>query len=71
MFYGWRVVGGVFISQMFVVGFFTYAASLLVAPVRGEFGASLEQVMYGLTAGTFFGLFLTPVVGVMIDRYPV
>ena len=71
MFYGWRVVGGVFIAQLFVVGFFTYAASLLVAPVRGEFGASLEQVMYGLTAGTFFGLFLTPLVGVMIDRYPV
>lgn len=71
MFYGWRVVGGVFVAQLFVLGFFTYAASMLVAPVREEFGASLEQVMYGLTAGTFFGLFLTPLAGVMIDRYPV
>ena len=71
MFYGWRVVGGIFVSQLFVVGFFTYAASMLVAPVREEFGVSLEQVMYGLTAGTFFGLFLTPLAGVMIDRYPV
>lgn len=49
---GWRVVGGAFTAQMFVIGFFTYAVSLLVAPVREEFGVSLEQVMYSLTVGT-------------------
>lgn len=69
-FYGWRVVGGGFIAQMFVVGFFTYAASLLVAPVRETFGVSLEQVMYGFMFGTLLGLFLTPVAGIMLDRYP-
>lgn len=71
MFYGWRIVGGTFIAQMFVIGFFTYAVSLLVAPVREEFGASLEQVMYGLTAGTFIGLVLMPVAGVLVDRFSV
>lgn len=71
MFYGWRVVGGAFVAQMFVIGFFTYAVSLLVAPVRDEFGASLEQVMYGLTAGTFIGLVLMPMAGVLVDRLPV
>lgn len=67
--YGWRVVGGSFIAQLFVVGFFTYAASLLVAPVREEFGVSLEQVMYSFMFGTFLGLILTPIAGVMLDRF--
>ena len=71
MFYGWRVVFGALVSQLFVIGFFTYAASLLVTPVREEFGVSLEQVMYGLTLGTVIGLILTPVAGIMIDRLPV
>lgn len=71
MFYGWRVVAGVFVAQLFVTGFFTYAVSLLVAPVRAEFGVTLEQVMYSLTAATVLGLVITPVAGVMIDRFPV
>lgn len=71
MFYGWRVVSGAFVVQMFVLGFFAYSASLLVAPVRAEFGASLEQVMYSLGAGTILGLVVTPVAGIMIDRFPV
>lgn len=70
VFYGWRVVGGSFIAQLFVVGFFTYAASLLVAPVRQEFDVSLEQVMYGFTFGTLLGTVMTPVAGIMLDRYP-
>lgn len=71
MFYGWRVVSGAFVAQMFVLGFFAYSASLMVAPVRAEFGASLEQVMYSLAAGTIMGLVVTPIAGIMIDRYPV
>lgn len=71
MFYGWRVVSGAFVAQMFVLGFFVYSASLLVAPVRAEFGATLEQVMYSLGAGTALGLVVTPIVGIMIDRFPV
>jgi MFS family permease len=71
MFYGWRVVGGAFTAQLFVVGFFSYAVSLLVAPVQAEFDASLEQVMYSLTAATFLGLFLQPLGGFLVDRYSV
>ncbi len=71
MFYGWRIVSGAFVAQMFVLGFFAYSASLMVAPVRAEFGASLEQVMYSLAAGTVLGLVVTPLAGIMIDRYPV
>lgn len=71
MYYGWRIVGSAFIAQLFVVGFFTYAVSLLIEPIRAEFGGTLEQVMYSLTAATFLGLFMQPMGGVLIDRYSV
>ena len=71
MFYGWRVVAGAFIAQLFVVGFYTYAASLLVGPVKESFGVSLEQVMYSLAAATIAGLVVQPVAGVLIDRLAV
>mgnify|MGYP001812910334 FL=1 len=56
---------------MFVIGFFTYAVSLMVTPVQTEFGVSLEQVMYSLTAATFLGLLIQPMGGLMIDRISV
>jgi MFS family permease len=71
MYYGWRIVGGAFVAQFFVVGFFTYALSLLIEPVRQDFGVTLEQVMYSLTAATLLGLFLQPAGGILVDRFPV
>ncbi len=71
MFYGWRVVAGAFTAQLFSVGFFTYAVSMLVVPVREEFGVSLEQVMYSLTAAMFLGLVIQPLAGIMVDRISV
>jgi predicted MFS family arabinose efflux permease len=71
MFFGWYVVAGSLMAQLLVVGFFTYAVSLLVVPVRAEFDVSLEQVMYSLTLGTFTGMLVAPLVGAMLDRYPV
>lgn len=71
MFFGWRVVAGAFVGMVLANGMFTYAFTVLVDPIRKEFGASLEQVMYGLTLGTFFGLLVGPLTGVLIDRYSV
>ena len=71
MFYGWRIVGGSFLSQAFVVGFFTYAVSLLTQPVQESFGVSVEMVMYSLTLGTFIGLFAMPIVGILLDKLSV
>lgn len=71
MYYGWRIVGGAFIAQLMVVGFFTYALSLLIEPVRQDFGVSLEQVMYSLTTATLLGLFLQPAGGILVDRFSV
>ncbi|NNC54094.1 MAG: MFS transporter, partial [Pseudomonadales bacterium] len=56
VFFGWYVVAGTFIAQLFVVGFFMYSVSLVVPFVREDFGVSLEQVMYSLTFGTLLGL---------------
>ena len=55
MYIGWRVVAGAFVGMVLANGMFTYAFTVLVDPIREEFGASLEQVMYGLTLGTLFG----------------
>jgi predicted MFS family arabinose efflux permease len=71
MFYGWRVVAGAFVGMVLANGIFTYAFTVLVNPIRAEFAASLEQVMYSLTLGTFFGLLFGPIIGVLIDRYSV
>lgn len=71
MFYGWRIVGGSFLAQAFVVGFFTYAVSLLTQPVQETFDVSVEMVMYSLTFGTFIGLFAMPMVGVLLDKFSV
>lgn len=71
MFFGWYVVAGTFVAQAFVIGFFTYSVSLLVPFVREEFGVSMAEVMYSLSAGTLMGLVLMPLAGVMLDRYPV
>ncbi len=68
MFFGWRVVAGSFIALMLVLGFFTYSFTLFVTPLREEFGASLEQVMYSLTLGTLLSLFASPVTGILVDR---
>tara|TARA_R110002110_G_scaffold415765_3_gene655325 strand:+ start:95280 stop:96515 length:1236 start_codon:yes stop_codon:yes gene_type:complete len=71
MFFGWRVVAGSFVSMLLIVGFFTYSFTLLVTPIRDAFDASLEQVMYGLTLGTFGGLLVSPITGILVDRYSV
>lgn len=71
MFYGWRIVGGAFVSHLFIVGFFTYAFSLLVPPVREEFGVGLEQIMYAMTGMTVLNLFVSPVAGMLVDRFQV
>jgi MFS family permease len=71
MFFGWRVVAGSFVALMLVVGFFTYAFTLFVTPLREEFGVNLEQVMYAPTLAPLLALVTTPFFGVMIDRHPV
>lgn len=71
MFIGWRVVAGAFVGMLLANGLFTYGFTILVNPIRVDFDASLEQVMYSLTLGTLGGLVLGPIVGILIDRFSV
>jgi len=70
MYYGWLIVLGVFLVQMFQVGFTTYAFGLLVVPMQEDFGVGRAEVMYGMTASTIAGLVLSPILGPMVDKRP-
>ncbi len=60
MFYGWRIVGGVFLAQLFVTGFVTYSFGLFMVPLQDSFGATRAQVNLGMTLSTLMGLVLSP-----------
>ena len=70
MYYGWFIVTGALISQLFVTGFMTYAFSTLVIPIQETFGVGREQVMLGFSVSALIGLVLSPIVGVLVDRFP-
>lgn len=69
MFYGWRIVGGVFIAQMFMTGFMTYSFGLFMVPLQEAFGATRAQVNLGMTAVTLAGLLASPVIGILADKF--
>ena len=71
MYYGWFIVGGAALSQVAIVGFFSYAFSLLVLPLQTSFDASRTEVMYTMSFTTILGLFLAPVIGFMADKYSI
>ena len=71
MFYGWYVLAGIFAVRICFGGFIPYSLSLLVMPVASQFSTTVEQVMYSMTLTTCFGLVVSPLAGIMIDRYPV
>ena len=71
MYYGWYIVGGALLSQVAMVGFFTYVFSMLVMPLQAEFAASRTEVMYSMSLSTILGLFFAPAIGFMADKYPI
>ena len=71
MYYGWLIVAGAFIAQFFVTGFFTYGFPLMVMPVEAEFGVSRTEVMYGITWSTGLGLLVSPLVGMLADKWSI
>ena len=71
MYYGWLIVAGAFIAQFFVTGFFTYGFPLMVMPVEAEFNVSRTEVMYGITWSTGLGLLVSPLVGMLADKWSI
>ena len=71
MYYGWLIVAGAFVAQFFITGFFSYGFPLMVIPVEAEFGASRTEVMYGITWSTGLGLLVSPLVGMLADKWSI
>ena len=71
MYYGWLIVAGAFTAQFFVTGFFTYGFPLMVMPVEAEFGVSRTEVMYGITWATGLGLLVSPLIGMLADKWSI
>ena len=71
MYYGWFIVSGALLSQVAMVGFFTYVFSLLVLPLQISFDATRSEVMYSMSLTAMLGLFLAPAIGVMADKFPI
>ena len=71
MYYGWLIVAGALIAQFFVTGFFTYGFPLMVMPVEAEFDVSRTEVMYGITWSTGLGLLVSPLVGILADKWSI
>jgi MFS family permease len=71
MYYGWFIVGGAMLAQVAMVGFFSYAFSLLVLPLQASFDVSRTEVMYTMSFTTILGLFVAPAIGVMADKFSI
>ena len=71
MYYGWLIVAGALIAQFFVTGFFTYGFPLMVMPVEAEFDVSRTEVMYGITWSTGLGLLVSPLIGMLADKWSI
>ena len=69
MFYGWVIVVGIFVVQLFMVGFFTYGFPLLVDPVQKEFDSSVTDVVLGVSIGAWTGAAISPLIGPLVDKW--
>ena len=67
--YGWRIVGTVFVAQLFMVGFITYSYPLLVVPIEAEFNSGMEKISYGLIVSSVLGILLPIFIGPLVDRW--
>ncbi len=69
MFYGWWVVGACFIVALYMGGVIFYGFTAVFEPIAAEFGWSYAQISLAASLrGLEVGL-LTPVVGMLVDRW--
>ncbi len=71
MFHGWWVVAAVFVAEMFAIGSTSYAFGLFVVPVSEEFGLSRASTNIGLVLILLGMGWSAPVIGRLLDRFPV
>ena len=67
-FYGWVIVAVVFVTEFFAAGVGTVTVPLFFKPISEEMGWSLTQLTGSITAQAVAGMFIVPVVGILLDR---
>lgn len=70
VFYGWWIVAGVFVAEMFAIGSTSFAFGTFVVPVSEEFDLPRATANTGLVL-ILLGMGLSaPLVGRLLDRFP-
>jgi hypothetical protein len=70
-YYGWKVLLGLFLNYMAVVGIMVYTLPLFYPSIIREFGFSSEQVTRPAFLAYMAGAFITPFVSPFYDRYSI
>lgn len=68
-FYGWTIVGVAFLATFAHVGYLNSVLGIFQPALHEEFGWSRAEIAGALTLGSLAGGVLSPVLGVVIDRY--
>jgi MFS family permease len=71
VFYGWWVVAASFAILFVSVGVGLYAPPVFLVPLQGHFGWSRATISGGFAVAAVMSGVLSPLVGVLIDRYGV
>ena len=68
-FYGWTIVGVAFLATFSHVGYLNSVLGIFQPALHEEFGWSRAEIAGALTIGSLAGGVLSPLFGVVIDRY--
>ncbi|MYA20876.1 MAG: MFS transporter [Chloroflexi bacterium] len=68
-FYGWTIVGVAFLATFAHVGYLNSVLGIFQPALHEEFGWSRAEVAGALTLGSLAGGLLSPLFGVVLDRY--
>ncbi|HMI95066.1 MAG TPA: MFS transporter [Micropepsaceae bacterium] len=71
VYYGWWVLAAAALTEMLAVGSTSYASGLFVLPLQNEFSLSRAAANSALSIGLAGAAFMAPIVGYLLDRYPV
>lgn len=68
-FYGWVIVGVVFLAEFTVAGMGTITISLFFKPMGDDLGWSLTTLTGAVALQAIVGIAISPVFGVLLDRF--
>jgi MFS family permease len=66
--FGWRIVLGCFLAQMFAMGLSVGAYPVFMASIEAEFGASRAQTSLGIPLVMLTGALVAPLLGRVVDK---